>query len=103
MTDTEHKMGFFRRYIFSTDHKIIGIEFLLTSLVMILFGGLLSLLMRWQLGWPGRPLAFMERFAPNGMQGGVMVPEYYNMLFTMHGTFMIFFGIIPILVGAFGN
>ena len=95
--------SFLRRYIFSTDHKTIGIQFLFTSLFMILFGGLLALLIRWQLGWPGRPLAFMETLAPNGMPGGVMVPEYYNMLFTMHGSFMIFFGIIPILVGAFGN
>ena len=104
MTDARHqRQGFLRRYIFSTDHKIIGIQFLLTSLVMILFGGLLAMLMRWQLGWPGTPLAFMEKIAPQGMPGGVMLPDYYNMLFTMHGSIMIFLGIIPILVGAFGN
>ncbi|MBI3324533.1 MAG: cbb3-type cytochrome c oxidase subunit I, partial [Candidatus Omnitrophica bacterium] len=95
--------SFLRRYIFATDHKIIGIQFLFTSLFMLLGGGLLAMLMRWQLAWPGRPLAFMERIAPDGMPGGIMVPEYYNMLFTMHGSVMIFFGIIPILVGAFGN
>jgi cytochrome c oxidase subunit 1 len=95
--------SFLRRYIFSTDHKIIGIQFLFTSLTMLLLGGALAMLMRWQLGWPSQPLAFMEKLAPNGMPGGVMVPEYYNMLFTMHGSVMIFFGIIPILVGAFGN
>jgi len=100
---THHKLGFWRTYVFSTDHKTIGIQFLFTSLVMILFGGLLAMLIRWQLGWPGHPLPFMEKIAPNGMPGGIMVPEYYNMLFTMHGSFMIFFGIIPILVGAFGN
>ena len=103
MSQAEHKRGFISTYVFSTDHKIIGIQFLFTALVMILLGGLLAALMRWQLGWPGRPLPFMETIAPNGMPGGVMVPEYYNMLFTMHGTIMIFFGIIPILVGAFGN
>jgi len=95
--------GFVRRYIFSTDHKIIGIQFLTLSLLMIFFGGLLALLIRWQLAWPGRPLAFMERLAPGGMPGGVMVPEFYNALFTIHGSLMIFFGIIPLLVGAFGN
>ena len=95
--------GFLRRYVFSTDHKVIGIQFLFTSLVMLLVGGLLAMLLRWQLGWPGRPLPFMERLAPNGMPGGVMVPEYYNMLFTMHGSIMIFFAIIPLLVGVFGN
>ncbi len=94
---------FLRRYVFSTDHKTIGIQFLFTSLFMILLGGLLAILMRWQLGWPGKPLGWMEHVAPDGMPGGVMVPEYYNMLFTMHGSIMIFFGIIPILVGAFAN
>ncbi len=108
MSDTphesaDHTMGFVRQYIFSTDHKTIGLQFLFTSLFMILFGGLLAMLMRWQLGWPGHPLAFMGKLAPNGMPGGGMVPEYYNMLFTIHGSVMIFFGIIPILVGAFGN
>ncbi|MBI4353965.1 MAG: cbb3-type cytochrome c oxidase subunit I, partial [Candidatus Omnitrophica bacterium] len=96
-------MSVWRKYIFSTDHKIIGIQFLFTSLFMLLVGGALAMLMRWQLGWPSQSLGFMEKLAPNGMPGGVMVPEYYNMLFTMHGSIMIFFGIIPILVGAFGN
>jgi len=94
---------FLHRYVFSTDHKTIGIQFLFTSLLMILLGGVLAMLIRWQLGWPGKPLGWMEHVAPNGMPGGVMVPEYYNMLFTMHGSIMIFFGIIPILVGAFAN
>ncbi len=97
------RRSFFSKYVFSTDHKTIGIQFLFTSMLMILFGGLLAMLIRWQLGWPGRALPFMAKIAPNGMPDGVMVPEYYNMLFTMHGSFMIFFGIIPILVGAFGN
>ena len=89
--------------IFSTDHKVIGIQFLICSLLFMLVGGLLAMLMRWQLGWPGQPLPFMEKILPEGMPGGVMVPEFYNVLFTMHGSIMIFFGIIPLLVGAFGN
>ena len=96
-------MSLLRTHIFSTDHKTIGIQFLFTSLTMLFIGGLLAMLIRWQLGWPGHPLAFMEQIAPNGMPGGVMVPEYYNMLFTMHGSVMIFFAIIPLLVGVFGN
>lgn len=103
MSSVSHKPGFFQKYIFSTDHKVIGLQFLFSSLFLMAFGGLLAMLMRWQLGWPGHPLSFMEKIAPNGMPGGVMVPEYYNMLFTMHGSVMIFFGIIPLLVGAFGN
>ncbi|MBI3318077.1 MAG: cytochrome c oxidase subunit I [Candidatus Omnitrophica bacterium] len=103
MSEHPKKQGFIRTYIFSTDHKTIGIQFLFTSLVFMVFGGLLAMLMRWQLGWPGSPVGWMEKIAPDGMPGGVMLPEYYNMLFTMHGSVMIFFGIIPLLAGAFGN
>ncbi|MBI1953840.1 MAG: cytochrome c oxidase subunit I [Candidatus Omnitrophica bacterium] len=92
-----------RNKIFSTDHKTIGIQFLVSSLIFMGLGGLLAMLMRWQLGWPGSALPWMERMAPQGMPGGIMLPEYYNMLFTMHGSIMIFFGVIPLLVGAFGN
>ena len=55
--------------------------------------------------WPGRarPIAFMGKLAPEGMPGGQMLPEYYNSLFTMHATIMIFFAIMPILIGAFGE
>ena len=95
--------SFLKKYIFSTDHKTIGIQFLFTSLIMLFIGGLLAMLIRWQLGWPGHALPFMEKIAPDGMPGGVMLPEYYNMLFTMHGSIMIFFAIIPLLVGVFGN
>ena len=103
MSTEQHEVSFLRKYIFSTDHKTIGIQFLFTSLIMLSFGGLLALLMRWQLGWPGQPLPFLEQLAPEGMPGGYMVPEYYNMLFTMHGSIMIFFATIPLLVGVFGN
>jgi len=98
-----HPQGFLRTYIFSTDHKVIGIQFLFTSLGMLLIGGLLAMLIRWQLGWPGALLPFMEKIAPTGFPGGQMAPDYYNMLFTMHGSVMIFFAIIPLLVGVFGN
>jgi cytochrome c oxidase subunit 1 len=95
--------GFLQQYVFSQDHKVIGIQFLFTCLTMLLLGGLLAMLVRWQLGWPGAPLPFMEHIAPNGFPGGIMVPDYYNMLFTMHASVMIFFAIIPLLVGVFGN
>ncbi len=100
---SEPKLGFWRTYVFSTDHKTIGLQFLFTALVMLALGVLMAMLLRWQLGWPGRPLPFMERIAPEGMPGGVMVPDYYNMLFTMHGSVMIFLAIIPLMVGTFGN
>ena len=51
--------SFWRKYIFSIDHKVIGKQYLLYSLTMLVVGGLLATLVRWQLAWPGRPIAFM--------------------------------------------
>ena len=95
--------SFCRKYVFSLDHKVIGIQYLFYALAMLVVGGLLATLVRYQLAWPGRPLPFMGKLAPEGMPGGVMLPEFYNSLFTMHATIMIFFVIMPILIGAFGN
>jgi cytochrome c oxidase subunit 1 len=95
--------SFVRRYIFSTDHKIIGIQFLIMSLIFLLLGGVLAMVIRWQLGFPGRAMpgggVLPETMAP----GGVVLPEFYTSLVTMHGTFMVFFAIMPLLVGVFGN
>src|ERR1017187_8647170 len=88
---------------FSVDHKVIGLQYLFTGFAFLVLGTLLSLLIRWQLGFPGKALPFMGRLAPNGMPGGLMLPDYYHMAFTMHATIMIFFAVIPILVGGFGN
>ena len=95
--------SFWRKYIFSLDHKVIGKQYLLYSLAMLVVGGLLAVLVRWQLAWPGKPIGFMGKLMPEGMPGGIMLPEFYNSLFTMHATIMIFFAIMPILIGAFGN
>ena len=67
-------------------------------------GGFLALLLRWQLAYPGKPMPILGDLFPDSMMvGGIMLPEFYNSLFTMHASIMIFFAIIPILVGAFGN
>ncbi|MQA90466.1 MAG: cytochrome c oxidase subunit I [Gemmatimonas sp.] len=95
--------SFVRKYIFSTDHKIIGIQFLFMSLTFLLIGGLLAMLIRWQLGWPGRPLPGGAVLGETRMPGGIMLPEFYNSLMTMHGTIMIFFAVMPLLVGVFAN
>src|SRR5689334_24679209 len=94
---------FIRKYIFSTDHKIIGIQFLLMSLTFLLLGGTLAMVMRWQLGFPGKPLPGGGILPDTYTSGGVVLPEFYNSAVTMHGTFMVFFAIMPLLVGVFGN
>ena len=86
-----HELGFFRKYVFSTDHKVIGMQFLFTALVLMALGGGLAVTLRLRLAWPDA-----EAFKPLG-------GSTYNVLFTMHATVMIFFVIIPFLVGAFGN
>ncbi len=95
--------SFIRRYVFSTDHKMIAKQFLVMSLVFLALGGLLAAIIRWQLGFPGSPMpgggVLPETMAP----GGIILPEFYNSMVTMHGTFMIFFAIMPLLVGVFGN
>ena len=97
-----HELTFVQKYIFSTDHKIIGIQFLMTTLIMLMVGGALALCVRWQLAFPwGRmPIIGDLLFASQGAQ---ISPEFYTMLFTMHATVMIFLVIIPVLAGAFGN
>ena len=99
---SEHQ-SFIRRYIFSTDHKVIGIQYILTGLVMAAIGGLLAALIRLQLGWPGEQWPMLAKLIPTGMAGGVMAPEFYIALVTMHGTIMVFFFISYVLVSGFGN
>src|SRR6516162_10740800 len=100
----EHaELGFIRKYIFSTDHKIIGIQFLFSSLIFLVIGGLLAMLVRIQLGWPHSTIPILGKLWWPGSAGGRMPPEFYNMLFSMHASIMIFFVIIPMLAGGFGN
>ena len=96
-------MSFWQKYIFSTDHKIIGIQFLFVSLFFLLVGGLLAMQIRWQLAYPGKPMPLGGILPETMTQGGVVLPEYYIQLVTMHGTFMVFFAIMPLLVGVYAN
>ncbi len=101
-----HPQPFWRRYIFSVDHKVIGIQYGLTALCFMFFGFMLMLLMRWQLAYPGRSLPIIGgMFGDDSLlaPGGVMLPEFYNSLGAMHGTVMIFLGVVPLAVGAFAN
>ncbi|MCB1036618.1 MAG: cbb3-type cytochrome c oxidase subunit I, partial [Acidobacteria bacterium] len=110
MDDTHHEehhheeLGFWRKYVFSVDHKVIGIQYAVTGLLFLFFGFCLIMLMRWQLAFPGRSLPIIGRLlGESRMPGGVMLPEFYNQLGAMHGTIMVFLGVVPLGVGGFGN
>src|SRR5213593_4222516 len=96
-----HEPGFVRTYIFSTDHKMIARQFLFMGLFMMIIGGLLALIVRWQLAWPETAVPGLGSILKE--TGGILEPSTYNMAFTMHASIMIFFVIMPILAGAFGN
>jgi len=99
-----HELPFWRKYIFSQDHKVIGIQYAVTGLLFLLFGFSLMMVMRWQLAYPGQPLPWIGKFFPETMMiGGIMLPEFYNQLGAMHGTIMVFLGVVPLAVGGFGN
>jgi cytochrome c oxidase subunit 1 len=99
-----HEPGFLGKYIFSMDHKQIGRQFLLTSILWLFVGGGLALIVRWQLGFPGQPVPIAGGLLNSWYGGGGTVSgNAYNMAFTMHASVMIFLVIIPLLVGAFGN
>ncbi len=95
--------SFLRRYIFSTDHKVIGIQYYLTGMFVAVIAGLLAALIRLQLAWPMTKWPLLGTLLPSGMPGGVMKPEFYLALVTMHGTLMVFFVISFALVSGLGN
>ncbi len=102
--DHHEPLPFWRQYIFSTDHKWIGIQYAFTALVFLLFGFCLMLLMRWQLAYPGQAIPLIGNLLGDGRApGGIMLPEFYNELGAMHGTIMVFLGVVPLAVGGFGN
>ncbi len=92
-TDAHEKMGFWQHYLFSVDHKVIGKQYLFLGLFMGFIGVGLSFIFRWQLAWPGTAVPIW---------GKVTAPQYYEFV-TMHGTIMVFFVAMPVLLGAFGN
>ena len=129
--EDHHKQSIWSKYIFSYDHKMIAKQYLLLGISMLILGGSLAMLIRWQLGYPDESLPIIglsdqymesgevdgaidemwdgwfedetENWLTMNIPGGVIGPEFYNSLFTMHATVMIFFAVIPILIGCFGN
>lgn len=128
-----HEQTFVSKYIFSFDHKMIGKQFLIYGMIMLMLGGALAMMVRWQLAYPEKPLpligasenylensevtTFMDGFwedwlsqdsedqnwLTKRMPVGIITPAFYNALFTMHATIMVFFVVMPILIGCFGN
>ncbi len=97
---SHHEESFIRKYIWSTDHKTIGLQYGITALVFLLVGFSLMMIMRWQLAYPESSIPLIGSiFGEDGM----LLPEIYNSLGAMHGTIMIFLGVVPLAVGAFGN
>ncbi len=101
-----HELGFWRKYVFSVDHKTIGIQYTVTALLFLLFGFMLMMMMRWQLAYPGQPIPLLGLlFGPDSPRApdGILQSNFYNELGAMHGTIMIFLGVVPLAVGGFGN
>src|ERR1700723_230849 len=87
--------GFISKYVFSLDHKVIGIQYLLLALFSVFVGMALSLLMRLHLAWPTAKFAFFH--------AGHMTPEQSLGLLTLHGTIMVFFVLTTAPQSGFGN
>jgi len=99
-----HKESFITKYIFSQDHKMIARQFLITGIFMAVLGTVMAALFRLQLAWPGEPFKILnillgDRWAP----GGVLDPNMYLALVTIHGTIMVFWLLTAGLSGTFAN
>lgn len=101
------ELGFIQKYIFSTDHKVIGIQYGLTSLLFLLFGFGLMMVMRWSIAHPGAAVPvvgpLLEKLLGDVAAGGKVSADLYNSFGAMHGTIMVFLGVVPLAFAAFGN
>jgi cytochrome c oxidase subunit 1 len=88
-----HEVGFIQKYLWSTDHKMIAFQYLITGMAMGILGAFMAYAFRMQLAFPG---IHVPGF-------GVVTPDVYNALVTNHGTIMIFWVAMPVLIAAFGN
>jgi cytochrome c oxidase subunit I len=100
---TTSPRGFWSHYVFSTDHKTIGKQYYFTAMVMALFATTWSVLLRLHLASPQAQWPLLGKIFPGLFQDGVLLPERYLSLVTMHGTVMIFFVVSLALVSGFGN
>ena len=102
-----HEPGFLSKYVFSTDHKVIGIQYGITGLAFLFFGFCLMMMMRWQIAYPGKALPvvghLLEKMLGDVAAKGMISPDLYNSFGAMHGTIMVFLAVVPLVFGAFGN
>ena len=96
---THHELSFIRKYIFSTDHKVIAKQFMAVSLFFLFVGGLFALMIRWQIAYPGSAIPLIGNILPTSwVSDGAVTANFYTQLLTLHGTVMIFYVIIPLAV-----
>src|ERR1019366_128855 len=105
---THHEeAGFWRSYVFSTDHKVIGIQYGVTALFFLFFGFCLMMIMRWQIAHSGEAVPIVGPLLASifGYMAakGIVSPDLYNSFGAMHGTIMVFMAIVPLAFAAFGN
>jgi len=101
--DHHHEESFLTKYVFSTDHKMIGKQFLITGIIWAIIGGLFSVLFRLQLGYPEASFPVLEDLFGKWAAGGRISNEFYYALVTMHGTILVFFVLTAGLSGTFAN
>jgi cytochrome c oxidase subunit 1 len=104
-----HELDFIQKWVFSTDHKVIGCQYAFCGLAFLFLGFLMMLVMRWQLANPGVPVPIVGNFLRGAFgpvvmtDAGALTASGYNVFGAMHGTIMVFFGIVPLAVAGFGN
>ncbi len=102
--EEHHEQSFIFKYIFSTDHKTIAKQFLITGIFWAILGGGLSVIFRLQLGFPDMDMGFLQPFLGDWISNsGKLDPEFYLAMITMHGTIMVFFVLTAGLSGTFSN
>ena len=103
LMEHHHKENFFTKYIFTMDHKMIGKQFLITGMFMGIVGVMMSMLFRLELAYPEQSFPILEFFLGKWAPDGVMDPNMYLALVTIHGTIMVFFVLTAGLSGTFSN
>ncbi|HEU0008042.1 MAG TPA: cbb3-type cytochrome c oxidase subunit I, partial [Terriglobia bacterium] len=110
MSETSHAhqvhaapTGFIRKWVFSLDHKIIGLQYYFLALIAVFLGMALSIIFRLRLAWPTEQWPLLAKIFPAGFEGGPMTPEFYLSMVTMHGTIMVFFVLTTAPQSGFGN